>query len=420
VSNINYSECFTYNFEFTLRYDAGATFHIKNRVMLHFHSPLRDKFYRSDPCNAIRGMTQNGILQRRDEFSHVDKYLVQTYFALNENILKECSSEFNCVSKRAKRVDSAKKERDMQRLQKEQEDAQLAEESKKKRQENAKSRTTALQDDNVRLQLEIQRLKQSMAENTKNNEKQLRDAKNAAKIVANKSKPSVQNKKRARAVSVQEESESESSANDESDEEEIVERSAKAKRGKNSRQSHQVGKHNTARGEVTTSSKPSAKKTKRARAVSVQAKKQVRESDSSANDESDEEEIVERSAKAKRGKNSRQSHQVGKHNTARGEVTATSSKPSAKKTKRARVVSVQEESESESSANDESDEEEIVERSAKAKRGKNHRPRSFDDRQVTVREAKRIALSAVDRQRLLAYEKQDINAFVMNSFDNYF
>jgi hypothetical protein len=294
-------------------------------------------------------MTQNGILQRRDEFSHVDKYLVQTYFALNENILKECSSEFNCVSKRAKRVDSAKKERDMQRLQKEQEDAQLAEESKKKRQENAKSRTTALQDDNVRLQLEIQRLKQSMAENTKNNEKQLRDAKNAAKIVANKSKPSVQNKKRARAVSVQEESESESSANDESDEEEIVERSAKAKRGKNSRQSHQVGKHNTARGEVTTSSKPSAKKTKRAR-----------------------------------------------------------------------VVSVQEESESESSANDESDEEEIVERSAKAKRGKNHRPRSFDDRQVTVREAKRIALSAVDRQRLLAYEKQDINAFVMNSFDNYF
>jgi hypothetical protein len=170
----------------------------------------------------------------------------------------------------------------MQRLQKEQEDAQLAEESKKKRQENAKSRTTALQDDNVRLQLEIQRLKQSMAENTKNNEKQLRDAKNAAKIVANKSKPSVQNKKRARAVSVQEESESESSANDESDEEEIVERSAKAKRGKN------------------------------------------------------------------------------------------------------------------------------------------HRPRSFDDRQVTVREAKRIALSAVDRQRLLAYEKQDINAFVMNSFDNYF
>ena len=351
MSNINYSECFTYNFEFTLRYDAGATFHIKNRVMLHFHSQLREQFYRSDPCNAIRGMTQNGILQRRDEFSsHVDKYLVQTYFALNENILKECSGEFNCVSKRAKRVDSAKKERDMQRLQKEQEDAQLAEESKKKRQENSKSRTTALQDDNVRLQLEIQRLKHSMAENTKNNEKQLRDAKNAANIVANKSKPSVQNKKRVRAVSVQEESES---------------------------------------------------------------------SESSANDESDEEEIVERSAKAKRGKNSRQSHQVGKHNTARGEVT-TSSKPSAKKTKRARVVSVQEESESESSASDESDEEEIVERSAKAKRGKNHRPRSFDDRQVTVREAKRIALSAVDRQRLLAYEKQDINAFVMNSFDNYF
>ena len=121
--------------------------------MLHFYSAIRDTFYRGDPSSVINGLSKNGILStiHPEEAVFPTKYALITYFALNESTLRELTREFGGGSTRAQRADIAKQNKQSVQAMQEADSEQRATAIK-----NKKLATKARNNEQVMLQTELE------------------------------------------------------------------------------------------------------------------------------------------------------------------------------------------------------------------------------------------------------------------------